>query len=82
MTKPVVREKINSIDEKKPSTCDHIRTKILVDNSDIMSPYITEMYNESKSNAVFLSNILILPQHIKRREKPLLITIDLSAYFH
>ena len=84
VTEPVVREKINSMDQKKPFTYDHIATKLLVENSDIMSPYITEMYNESKSNAVFPSSIKcadITPAY-KKEKRPLLITIDLSAYFH
>ena len=76
---PVVREKINSMDQKKPFTYDDIPTKILVENSDIMSPYITEMYNESKSNAVFPSSIKctdITPAH-KKEEK-----INANNYSH
>ena len=45
----MIKEKINSMDKKKPSTHGHIPTQILVENSDIMSPYISEMYNEAKS---------------------------------
>ena len=66
-----VTEKINSMDQKNPSTYDHIPTMISVENNDIMSPYITEMYNESKSNAVFPSSIKcanITPAH-KKEEK-------------
>ena len=40
----------------------------MVANSDIMSPYIIEMYNEAKSDAVFPSSIkcaVIIPAHKK-----------------
>ena len=56
------------MDKKKPSAHGHIPTQILVENSDIMSPYITEMYNDAKSDAVFPSSIkcaVISPAHKK-----------------
>ena len=51
VTETMVRTKINALDKKKPTTYNHIPTKILVENSDIISPYITDIYNEAKSKA-------------------------------
>ena len=67
----VIKEKINSMDKKKPSIHGHILTQILVENSDIISPYIIEMYNKAKSDAVFPSSIkraVIISAH-KKEEK-------------
>ena len=43
--------------DKKASTYNFIPT-LLVGNSDIMSPYITEMYNKAKHNAVFALSLV------------------------
>ena len=52
--------------QKKSSNYDHIPTQILVENSNTMSPYITEVYNRAKSNAVFPSAD-ITPAHKRKR---------------
>ena len=68
----------------------HITTQILVENSDIMSPYITEMYNEAKSYAVFPSSIkcaVINPAHkkeertIANKYRPVSILPPISKIF-
>ena len=47
-----IKEKIDSLDKRKPTTFNNIPTRFLVENN-ISSPVITEMYNEAKSNACF-----------------------------
>ena len=42
-------KQINSLDKRKTTTFNNIPTRILVENSDIISPFITDIYNESKS---------------------------------
>ena len=47
------RELINTMDRNKPSTYNNIPTKILIGTNYIISPIITEMYNESKLKCDF-----------------------------
>ena len=68
VSESVIKDKINSLDKKKPSTFNNIPTRILVENSDIISPYITEMYNDSKNKGDFPSSLKsadITPAHKK-----------------
>ena len=51
--KCTIKEKIDSLDKRKPTTFNNIPTRFLVENNDIISQVITEMYNEAKSNACF-----------------------------
>ena len=53
MKECTIKEKIDSLDKRKPTTFNNIPTRFLVENNDIISPVITEMYNEAKSNACF-----------------------------
>ena len=46
-------KQINSLDKRKTTTFNNIPTRILVENSDIISPFITDIYNESKSKSEF-----------------------------
>ena len=46
-------DKIDSLNKRKPTTYNNIPTRILVDNKDIISPFITEMYNESNRTSNF-----------------------------
>ena len=45
-------KQINSLDKRKTTTFNNIPTEILVENSDIISPFITDIY-ESKSKSEF-----------------------------
>ena len=40
-------KQINSLDKRKATTFNNIPTRILVENSDIISPFVTGIYNES-----------------------------------
>ena len=64
----VICDKIDSLNKSKPTTYNNIPTRILVDNKDIISPFITEMYNESNRKSNF-PNLLKLadvsPAHKK-----------------
>ena len=42
-----IASQINSLNRKKPSTFNNIPTKILIDTSDISTPLITKIYNNS-----------------------------------
>ena len=53
----VICDKIDSLDKRKPTTYNNIPTKILVDNKDIISPFITEMYNESNRKSNFPNSL-------------------------
>ena len=44
---------VKEYNKRKPTTFNNIPTRFLVENNDIISPVITEMYNEAKSNACF-----------------------------
>ena len=71
VTETMVRTKINAMDKKKPTTYNHIPTQILFENSDIISPYITGIYNEAKFKAYFPSSLKlagITPAH-KQEER-------------
>ena len=41
------------LDKKKATTLNGIPTKILVDNCDIITPFLTKMYNDSNLNMNF-----------------------------
>ena len=49
----IINEKIDSLDKRKPTTYNNIPTRVLVENKDIISPIITEMYNESTHQSIF-----------------------------
>ena len=49
----IICDKIDSLDKRKPTTYNNIPTRILVENKDIISPFITEMYNESNRTSTF-----------------------------
>ena len=53
VSESVIKKKISSLDKRKPTTYKNIPTKILVENCDIISPIITNVYNESKSKLEF-----------------------------
>ena len=64
----MIKEKIKSLDKRKPTTCNNIPTRLLIENNDIISPFITEMYNESKTKAAFPDSLKladITPAHKK-----------------
>ena len=49
----VIYDKIDLLDKRKPTTYNNIPTRILVENKDIISPFITEMYNEANRTSKF-----------------------------
>ena len=64
----VVEEHISSLDKRKPTTFKNIPTKILVENYNIFSPFITNLFNDSKNNSEFPSALKladITPTHKK-----------------
>ena len=86
----VVKDKVTSLDKKKPTTFNNIPARILVENSDIISPYITDMLNVSKSKADFpfsLKLAEITPAHkknertLKNNYRPVSILPSLSKIF-
>ena len=65
-----IKDNINSLDKKKPTTFNNIPTRLLVENNDI-SPFITDICNESISNVDFPDSLKladITPAH-KKEEK-------------
>ena len=46
-------EKIALLNKRKPTTFNNIPTKLLVENSDIFSPFITDLYNKSQTKSEF-----------------------------
>ena len=46
-----ILNKINNLNNKKPTTFNNIPAKFLVTNSDIISPVITKINNNAKSNS-------------------------------
>ena len=63
-----ISDKINSLDKKKSTTFNNIPTKILVENEDIISPFITEMYNQSNCKSNFPKSLKladVTPAHKK-----------------
>ena len=64
----IMTDKINSLDKKKPTTFNNIPTKLLVENNDIISPFITEMYNQSNRKCIFPNSLKladVTPAHKK-----------------
>ena len=62
----VICGKIDSLDKSKPTIYNNIPIRILVDNKDIISPFITEMYNESNSKSNFSLKLAdVTPAHKK-----------------
>ena len=53
ISEPMVQKQIASLNKKKPTTFNNIPTRILVENSDIISPFITNIYNNCKYKSEF-----------------------------
>ena len=49
----VIDDFIDSLHKKKPTTHNNIPTRVLVENKDIISPFVPEIYNESTQYANF-----------------------------
>ena len=65
-----ISSKIASLNIKKPTTFKNIPTKILVETSDIISPFLTRINNDAKLHSVFPNPLKladITPTH-KREE--------------
>ena len=68
ITESMVQKQIASLNKNKPTTFNNIPPRILVENSDIISPFITNIYNNSKSNSEFPPTLKladITPAHKK-----------------
>ena len=90
VSEQAISEKINSLDKRKPTTYNNIPTKILVENCDIISPVITELFNNSKEKSEF-PNVMkladITPAHkkeertMKNNYRPVSILSSTSKVF-
>ena len=70
----VINGKIGSLDKRKPTTYNNIPTKILVENKDIISPILTEIYNVSNKysnfpNALKLADVTPVHKKNERSKK-------------
>lgn len=55
----VINVQIDSLDKRKPTTYNNIPTRVLVENKDIISPFITEMYNDSNRDSRFPNSLKV-----------------------
>ena len=85
-----ILDKINSLNTKKPTTLNNITANFLVATSDIISPFITKLDNETKSNSEFpdpLKMADIRPIHkkdettLKENYRPVSILPSISKIF-
>ena len=85
-----IESEINKLNIKKPTTHNNIPAKILIENSDICSPFISKIYNESiqKSNfPIPLKKADITPVHkkgdttTKENYRPVSILPSISKLF-
>ena len=63
----MIKKQISSLDKRKPTTYNNI-TKSLMENYDIISPVIANIYNESKSKSEFPTSVKLAdltPAHKK-----------------
>ena len=63
-----IYDKIVSLDIRKPITYNNISDRVLVENKDITSPIITEMYKESNRKTNFPNSLKladVTPAHKK-----------------
>ena len=68
VSESVINKKITSLDRRKPSTYNNIPTRVLVENADIISPFLTDIYNDSVSTSKFPARLKcadITPTHKK-----------------
>jgi hypothetical protein len=68
VTEKTIRNTIDNLNVKKPTTFNNIPAKILVENADICTPYITKIYNDSIASSKFpelLKLADITPAHKK-----------------
>ena len=66
--KPKHCDRIDQLDKRKPTTYNNIPTRVLIDNKDIISPFITDMYNESNRASNFPNSLKladVTPAHKK-----------------
>ena len=64
----VICDRIDSLNKRKPTTYNNIPTRVLIENRDIISPFITEMYNESNRTSNFPNSLKladVTPAHKK-----------------
>ena len=63
-----INKKLVSLNKKKPSTHNNIPTRVLVENADIISPFITDIYNDSVLRSEFPASLKfadVTPAHKK-----------------
>ena len=66
-----MQEEIRKLNKNKPTTDNNIPSKILVENADICTPFLTKIYNDSVDDSIFPSNLKnadMTPGH-KKEEK-------------
>ena len=67
-TEADIAANIKALDVKKTTTFKNIPARILAENCDIISPYLTKIFNDSKTNSTFPNNLKcaeITPAHKK-----------------
>ena len=86
----VISDKLNSLDKRKPTTHNNIPTRVLVENKDIFSPFITVMYNNSTHCSKFPNSLKladVTPAHKKHERtkmdnyRPISILPPISKIF-
>ena len=86
----VIYDKIDSLDKRKPTTYNNIPARILVENKDIISPFITKIYNDSNRDSKFpnsLKSAEVTPVHKKEERinkdnyRPVSILPSISKIF-
>ena len=68
VSESVIYDKISSLNKRKPITYNNIPTRFIVENKDIISPFITEMHNESNRKSNFPNSLKladVTPAHKK-----------------
>ena len=64
----VICDRIDQVNKRNPTTYNNIPTRVLLDNKDIISPFITDRYNESNRASNFPNSLKladVTPAHKK-----------------
>ena len=68
VSEAAMKKRITSLNKKKPSTHNNIPIRVLVENADIISPFITHIYNDSVLKSEFPDSLKladVTPAHKK-----------------
>ena len=86
----IINDIIDGLDKRKPTTYNNIPTRILIENKDIISPIITEIYNDCSYKSIFPNALKladVTPAHkkeeriIKDNYRPVSILPPVSKIF-